>query len=425
MSESQDLRQRLERLGVRLGTGGLRPPRPAEPRAFTPPPPRDTIEEWVSGRTVEGQAGACFLSESRYPLSHVHGRLPMGDLLAHRPAGLAVLADDAAAAGSFENLAFLDTETTGLAGGTGTYAFLVGVGTFEGGDFVVRQYFMRDIPEEPALLALVRQTLDRCDGLVTFNGRAFDWPLLETRFAMHRLAAPPAAEVHLDLLPPARRLWRRRLTSCALSSLEQQVLGLERSVDDVPGWAIPGLYRDFLQWGRAEPLRRVFYHNAHDILSLATLAAVLCAAVHDPLQGLSHGEDLYSLALQLEAGGDVEAAGRLYEQCLRCQLPTAMRHAAAHRLSQLWRRAGEVEQAVALWQALAERGDVEACVALAKHYEHRAKDLAQAQSMALRALELLSRAPAPDRRKLAELEHRLRRLEGKARRRGVQLAGEA
>jgi uncharacterized protein YprB with RNaseH-like and TPR domain len=369
---------------------------------------------------VEGEAGACFLSESRYPLSHVHGLLPVGALLEHVPARLAMLAGDTPASGlGFRGLAFLDTETTGLAGGTGTYAFLVGLGVFEGDEFVVRQYFMRDIPEEPALLDFVRGMLGPCCGLVTFNGRAFDWPLLETRFAMNRQPAPPVDAYHLDLLLPARRLWRRRLSSCALSSLEEHVLGLRRSEDDVPGWAIPGLYRDFLVWGRAEPLRRVFYHNAHDILSLATLAAILCSAVCEPLQALHHGEDLYSLALQYERAGDAETAAQLYEQCLRGQLSPSVRHAAMHRLSQIHRRAGEAQQALDLWHALAERGDLEACVALAKHYEHCTGDLVQARSMTLRALGLLRQLRYPDQRRLAEVEHRLKRLEEKARRHGL------
>jgi uncharacterized protein YprB with RNaseH-like and TPR domain len=424
VSEADDLRERLEGLGVRLGLAGLRPrPESASPPPL-PAPPRDSIDDWVSGRIVEGEAGVCFLSESCYPLEHIHGRMPLGALLECTPAWLDMLAGDPdEPCRDFRRLAFLDTETTGLAGGTGTYAFMVGLGVFEGDGFAVRQYFMRDIPEEAAMLALVRRDLEPRSGLVTFNGRAFDWPLLETRFAMNRQPVPRTALYHLDLLLPARRLWRRRLQSCALASLEEHVLELQRSNDDVPGWAIPGLYRDFLQWGRAEPLRRVFYHNAHDILSLATLAALLCRSVREPLRILRHGEDLFSLAQRFEAQGDAATAMALYAHCLRCQLPAKTRHAAMHRLSRLHRRAGEEQEALALWHSLAELGDLEACVALAKHYEHRTDDLAQARRMALRALGLLRQLRYPDRRRLAELEHRLRRLEEKERRRRALTAG--
>lgn len=411
MDATEDLRKRLERLGVGLGLSGLRP-RPAQEPA--PAPRREAIEDWVSGRVVETDAGPCFVSEIRYPLAHVHGGLALGALLEHTPRGLGALAgepcDDEV---PFASFAFLDTETTGLAGGTGTYAFLVGLGTFEDGEFVLRQCFMRDIPEERAMLEVVRGVLERSRGLVTFNGRAFDWPLLETRFAMNRRPAPPVVPPHLDLLLPARRLWRLRLRSCALSSLEANVLGVVRSEADVPGWAIPGLYRDFITYGHAEPLRRVFYHNAHDILSLATLAAHLCAVAREPLAALRHGEDLFSLARGCEAEGELERAGELYRQCLRCQLSPAARREATRRLALLGKRTGQAAEALELWHALAEQGDVEACIELAKHYEHRAADLEQARRHAVRALRLLQHMRYPDRRQLAAIEHRLARLEAK------------
>ncbi|HOG46740.1 MAG TPA: tetratricopeptide repeat protein [Anaerolineae bacterium] len=414
MSETDDLRKRLERLGVGLGLSGFRP-KPVAPAE--PPRPREAIEDWVSGREVPTALGPCFVAETRYPLQHVHGLLTLGALLEHGPRALGSLAGerfDGEAA--FQQFAFVDTETTGLAGGTGTYAFLIGVGTFENGEFVLRQCFMRDLPEEGAALLAVREVLQRARGLVTFNGRAFDWPLLETRFAMNRQPAPPVVPPHLDLLLPARRLWRLRLRSCALSSLEANVLGVVRAEADVPGWAIPGLYHDFLTYGRAEPLRRVFYHNAHDILSLATLAAHLCLVAREPVATLRHGEDLFSLARRCEADGDVEQAATLYRQCLRCPLSSKARREATHRLSLLHKRAGQAEEALALWQALAERGDYQACVELAKHYEHRAGDPAQARQQALRALALLRAQRYPDRRQLAEIEHRLARLEAKIKR---------
>ncbi len=417
MSEADDLRERLERLGVRLGIGGLKPKvegstLPARSAA----PPRDAIEDWVSGRVVDAAGGACFLSESRYPLAHVHGQSTLGSVLEHAPSTLGVLLGQGTSPGlDFRQLAFLDTETTGLAGGTGTYAFLIGLGTFEDGGFVVRQYFMRDLPEEPAMLSLVREVLEPREGLVTFNGRAFDWPLLETRFAINRQLAPGLGANHLDLLVPARRLWRRRLESCALSSLEQHILSIQRSSDDVPGWAIPGLYRDYLVWGRAQPLRRVFYHNAHDILSLATLAAALCASVRAPLAMLQHGEDLYSLAQHFEAQGDAETARQLFHQCLRCQAAPKTRHAAMHRLSRIHRQAGEVGEALAVLHSLADMGDLEACIDLAKHYEHRERDVERARAMTLQALRLVRGSRYRDRRQVAALEHRLARLERKAR----------
>src|SRR5207245_11750591 len=166
-------------------------------------------------------------------------------------------------------LIFLVTETTGLAGGTGTYAFLVGAGWIEGDVFVVAQHFMRDLDEEPALLAALAPLLERAGGVVTFNGAGFDLPLLETRFVLARRRWP-ATLPHLDLLRPSRRVWTGCFDDCRLGTLERDVLGLARE-EDVPGALIPSLYFDWLRRRRAAPLARVFAHNRDDVLSLAAL----------------------------------------------------------------------------------------------------------------------------------------------------------
>src|SRR5690606_37808519 len=170
-------------------------------------------------------------------------------------------------------------ETTGLSRGTGTYAFLVGVGRFVEGDFRLRQFFMRDYDDEYPMLEALRAELAEAEAIVTFNGRSFDWPLLETRSTMNRLRLPRLP--HLDLLYPARRLWRPIIGGCRLSELEGAVLGLERH-DDVPGYLIPQLYFDFLQTGDATPLTGVLVHNRLDILSMAALVGYVGQAISSP-----------------------------------------------------------------------------------------------------------------------------------------------
>src|SRR4030095_9484775 len=167
--------------------------------------------------------------------------------------------------------AFLDTETSGLSGGTGTYAFLVGAARFIEGQLVLRQFFMRDPAEEPALLEGLANFLAPAKALVTFNGKAFDAPLLTTRYSMHRIPVPYKNYAHLDLLPLARRLWRDRLESRALKYLEEHVLGMKRASEEVPGYEIPWLYFDYLRTGDARPLAGVFYHNAMDVVAMAAL----------------------------------------------------------------------------------------------------------------------------------------------------------
>lgn len=145
-------------------------------------------------------------------------------------------------------IAFLDTETTGLSGGTGTYAFLVGIGTWNSSGFLVEQFFMRDFDEEAAMICSLEERFSRLEVIVTFNGKCFDLPLLESRFIMHRRHWGRAQAVHLDLLHPCRRLWKLRLKDCSLSNLEARVLGWERD-EDVPGHLIPQVYFKYARSG--------------------------------------------------------------------------------------------------------------------------------------------------------------------------------
>ncbi|MBI3961058.1 MAG: ribonuclease H-like domain-containing protein, partial [Chloroflexi bacterium] len=223
-----------------------------------------TLDALVSGEEIENPGGRCWLVTERYPVETVRGRLPLGALLDTTPQSIAPLYPNAGLGTGFDfsQVAFIDTETSGLGGGAGVYAFMVGVGTFEQsatGDrrleigtspvasrqssiaFTVRQFFMRHPGEESALLTALTELLGERSGLVTFNGRTFDAPLLRGRYQMNRrflpgsVALPPVlAEdgAHLDLLHPARRLWKRRLASCSLSNLEAQILALHRTQED-------------------------------------------------------------------------------------------------------------------------------------------------------------------------------------------------
>src|SRR5438309_4805441 len=229
MQSLDDLRRIIRRIETR------RPPRVAA----------EPIERVVGGEVVDTGAGSLLVVRREYPLTHRHGRVPLDGV---RRAPLDVLARVARVEGdglAAERLLFLDTETTGLAGGTGTYAFLVGAGWIEDDRFVVVQHFMRDLDEEAALLAALAPLLERASALVTFNGSGFDVPLLETRFILGRRRWP-AALLHLDLMHPARRVWAARFVDCRLSTLEREVLGHRRE-NDVPGSVIPSLYFDFLR----------------------------------------------------------------------------------------------------------------------------------------------------------------------------------
>ncbi|MGC8826775.1 MAG: ribonuclease H-like domain-containing protein, partial [Anaerolineae bacterium] len=296
------------------------------------------IEEVVPGQIIETPAGPCFVSEQRFTADRPHGRWPLGDLLQRSPETLARLLDPPEQAPALDprQIVFLDTETTGLAGGTGTYAFLVGIGFFsDDRTFTIRQYFMRDYDEEPAQMSALIEALEPFGALGSFNGRSFDVPILETRLALQRLPSRLSRLPHMDLLRPARRVWRRVLMSCALSSLEQAVLAVRRTGADVPSWMIPSLYFEYLQTGEAGPLAGVFYHNQQDILSMVTLANHLCRLLENPAETGRHPLELAAVARWHEKHGDVERAIALYKEALMHPLPPDEHARLLRRLSAL------------------------------------------------------------------------------------------
>jgi hypothetical protein len=330
--------------------------------------------------------------------------------------------------------AFLDTETSGLAGGAGTFAFMVGIGMFESTgeelSFVVRQVFMRNPAEEPALLDVTARLLARCTGLVSFNGRGFDAPLLITRYALRRQPSPLAALPHFDLLPAARQRWRLRLPSCALGALERDVLDYGRSQEDVPGWLIPSMYSDYARGAAAGTLSpatvddivRVFYHNREDIVSMAPLAALLCAPFEEGGNGWLrqplHPVDCVSLGRCFEELG-WDATGELaYRAALERPLPPEVRTVALHRLGWMLKRQERREEAAAVWQdwiTSVPGPDPTPYEELAKHHEWQTNDLATARTWTLWALHTARQLSAGPTREqaLAALQHRLDRLERK------------
>ena len=390
----------LRRVIRRIETG--RPPRLAVP-------PADQV---LGGELVETGAGPLLVVRREYPLTHIHGRQPLAPAFAAPLALLSAVARAAAPARDPRGLLFLDTEATGLAGGTGTYAFLVGVGHLDGDRVVVAQYFMRDFDEEPALLAALVPLLEQAAGVVTFNGSGFDLPLLETRFVLARRRWP-ALLPHLDLLRPARRVFTARCADCRLTTLEREVIGLERE-DDVPGALIPALYFDFLRSRRAAPLARVFDHNRHDVLSLVALLGWFgrALAAHDHLGA----EDLAGLG-RLWEPVDLERALACYRAALTSDLAGPAAHRVRLRLARWEKRAARWDAACALWEAARDHDafDREPWEEIAKFHEHRRRDLPAARAIVAQALEVADTAGAAPR-VLDAFTHRLSRLERRLRR---------
>jgi tetratricopeptide (TPR) repeat protein len=322
-----------------------------------------------------------------------------------------------------EQWLFLDVETTGLAGGSGTYAFLVGIAWWEGGGLEVEQFFMRDYSEECSLLFALGERLAERRVLVTFNGKSFDWPLLETRYRMSRKIPPPAPRAHLDFLHPARNLWRLRLGSVRLSELERHVLGWDRGADLISE-LIPQIYLDFVRGASPERLIPVFHHNQMDLRGLAGLSSRVLSLLSDAERLGQDGLELFGVSRICERRGDATRARKLYEQSIASStLPTETDRAARRFLARLAKRGGDFAVACELWSSALgnSRQGYEAYEQLAIYHEHNARDPRRAREIVRQALDELHRAnrtgtisPGAYRQINARFEHRMGRLERKS-----------
>src|SRR5271155_4579923 len=318
---------------------------------------------------------------------------------------------------------FLDTETTGLMGGTGTYPFMVGIGWWDAGGLEVEQFFMRELSEEHALLQTLAERMAERRVLVTFNGKSFDWPLLETRYRMTRKIRPAAPRAHLDFLHPARNLWRVRLGSVRLAELEKHVLGWNRGADLISEM-IPQFYFDYLRGGPPEPLVQIFLHNQMDLRGLAGLASRIIAVLADPRTDGADGLELFGVSRICERRGDMARAQKHYAQSLAAVLPAETDRAARRSLARLAKRAGDLPLALKLWESILgnSREGLEAYEQLAIYYEHELGETARAAVLVRAALAELRKtnrvgllSAALLRRYKSDFERRLQRLDRRAR----------
>jgi uncharacterized protein YprB with RNaseH-like and TPR domain len=382
-----------------------------------PEPPRgadaDLLRAILRVETRETPAGPIFVRDDWYAFNHEHGVLRLDAPLQALPQALALLAT-AEHAPPAERMAYFDIETTGLSGGTGTYVILAGLGSFEADGFRMRQYFLADIAQERAMLAALAAELARFEGLVTYNGRAFDVPCLEGRLTLSRLQSPCTDLVHIDLLMAVRRLFRHRMPGCRLADAERRLLRIERD-DDIPGSLIPGMYFDYARSGRVAPLRSVFRHNAEDVLSLAGIlagvAALLASSDLDP-------EDAVAVARWHERAGDAGRAMSLYRAALPWLAGSDDWAWAAARYAGLCKRSGHRDEATALWSALWSEGAAAAGLELAKHHEHFARDFTAAEAVAAALIDAVARdataSAAGSGLDAASLTHRLDRIRARA-----------
>lgn len=405
-AELADLRRRIEALANRAKGPDRTSPSAAQLRG------REALAEILSGEERENEYGRFFLVSEAIRTGSAHGRRIIHDALQLDMTAAARLANNPGLCAYHPSEAlFLDTETTGLAGGTGTVAFLIGLGWFAEGRFHLRQILARDFSEEAAQLAHLNELLREKRFLVTFNGKAFDVNLLATRFILNRLPDELSALPHLDLLHPARRLVGHRLVNSRLTTLEEEVLGVRRE-GDIEGWEIPQRYFDWLRRHDPRLLLDVFRHNRLDIISLATLTAHLTGIVTAEV-GLPavHAEDYLAAADLLIKRNDLQGAdkilGLFQEERCRDLAPLAKR-----KLARLCKQTGKKDEAARFWQELIEEEDADHYITteLAKWLEHGLRDYAGAKAVVEKALRCGNDFSGKER---ASLEHRRERLKRK------------
>jgi hypothetical protein len=362
----------------------------------------------MSGEVVETPHGTHFETEKLYARHRRHGSMDIS-VLAELPEDLLCsLSDGTVPCSAPARWAFLDTETTGLATGSGTYAFLVGIGRITPEGFRLRQFFMRDFGEEASLMHALDEHLAQFDVLVTYNGKTYDQPLLETRFRMMRRRPPFERLAHMDLLAGARRLWKLRLDSCRLVELENQILGVERE-GDLPGEMIPYVYFEYLRTRQAVRLVPIFHHNAIDILTLACLTAIVPLAFRNPEDApLRHGADWVGLARWLLKADRHDEALALLRRAVDLGLSDELLFCTLWDIARIEKRLGRSAAAVAAFTELASTRNshrIAALEELAKHYEHRERNHAIALEFTLTALEFDETAEL--RRRADRLKRRL------------------
>jgi uncharacterized protein YprB with RNaseH-like and TPR domain len=403
------LRQRIAKIDAKFAFRATLP----KPAVFRERTARWFIEEWSEGEVVRNEFGEHFQTERLFPSHKRHGSAEIS-ALAELPENLLdILGENALPAVAPDRWAFLDTETTGLLGSAGTYAFLIGVGRITREGFRVRQFFMRERVEERSMLAALARHLAGFDVLITYNGKSYDQPLLETRYVLMPSRNPFAGLAHLDLLHGARRLWKLRLESCRLMQLEEEILGVYRE-GDLPGELIPYVYFEYLRSHEAQQLVPIFHHNAIDILTLACLSAIVPAAFRSTDSeslarvGVTRGEDLAGIARWLMAAEEHEKALELLKRAVEAGLPDRFLFRSLWEIASLEKRFDRRHDALRVFAELAgcrNEYRVPALEELAKHYEHEENDYARALEFTNQALNC-EPTPALAHRK-ARLEKRL------------------
>ena len=405
------LAEKLKRLGMKLGSELVMPP---------PPLPEETsVTSVIPGEEISTAFGRCYRVRKLLDRQHMHGSTTLvieGEIgLVADWAHLQNLRGQTA-----ERMIFLDTETTGLAGGTGTFAFLVGVSQITPDGLEFTQFLLRDPSEEQAMLTALSEYMTVARAVVTYNGKSFDIPLLNNRYILHRIQSPFINLDHIDLLPMARKIWKKKLASHRLSNVETEILRVERTLDEVPGYLVPQVYFDYLKSGDAHPLAGVLYHNEMDVLSLTALLQYFMQSLsrldHDASETL---DDLYPVINLLIDMGHFAEACSLFERVFRQDAPESLIDwETIEKMAVFYKRNKDWPSALKIWEAAADHQQEFGWLELAKYYEHHTRNYPGARyytETLLQHISTLNLPPFTRKQRLDELQKRLDRVKLKER----------
>ncbi len=394
---NDELERKIKELGLHFGANNLRPVKKSY----------QADHFFKDGQVDVNRLGSFFYIDKIFERNYQHGEIAFTEIFND-------LSDfslpDITSNLQWQECVFLDTETTGLSQSAGTFAFMVGVAKIVDDHLLLRQYFLKSPSEEAAMLHDLENFLFGIKNIVSYNGIGFDVPILRHRYILHKMYSPFVNYEHLDLLKYSRALWRYQFEDRSLKSIEAKILKYARTSEEIPGWMAPEIYRTFLKTGNFSEMSGVFYHNAMDVVSLFALLYHYIRILNANVADSSDFETInFAMARLHEKNNNIDLSIRFYQEALdQPDLSIAVKLRVIKQLSHIYKRIGNFQEAVLLWEIGSELNDIYCMIELAKYFEHKARSYQQAIYWVEKGLQTISLSN--DFGLYQELSYRQRRI---------------
>lgn len=398
-----DIYQRLKSLGIQVGARDL--PQYSKPGY-------DQAISVLGGTLLESKYGTILKVNTTLELPYRFEKFNFPNILLGKN-----YSGSSTVSLSPSDLLILDIETTGGLGVGGAACFLIGVGKIQFPNIELIQFVLLHPQDEFAQLLAFEAEITKAKGLVSYNGKSFDIPILTDRFRLHHLNPPFEDQIHIDLLHTSRRIWKDRLPNRALRTIEAHILDIQRDINDIPGWMIPQIYQEYLRTGDYSQLVPILYHNKMDVVSLANLFLYMAQMLTYPDQfEFDHIADRLAVAKYFLTLGFIEQAKEQFSSCLCQELNSPDAILALESLGNIYKSMGNLNEAVKSWETAAEKGSILSHIELAKYYEHKQRNPEIAKKWTEDAINLINSGNTYRFEKLRyepELKYRLERLVSK------------